>query len=104
MENERGWGFRILLGKTPVMKFFATGYVMNAALRISLTYLPVNMAFSGSYGNTDIVLFILSKAYVSSSSSDSDCVRASFFCGYEPKLGPTPASLPFFFNSSAGKM
>jgi hypothetical protein len=101
--DEMGWGFRTFLDKTPIMKFFATGYVMNATLRISLTSLPVNMACSGICGNIENVLVFLSSGCVSLSSLEFVCVGACFFSASEPKLSPTPASWPFFFNSSVRK-
>jgi hypothetical protein len=102
--DERGWGFRTLLRETLVLNFFTTSSIMNAVLRIVLKSLPVNMAFSGSCEKIDIVIFLHSNGYVSSSSLESDCAIDSFFCGSEPKLDPTLSSFPFFFNNSAGKM
>jgi hypothetical protein len=102
--DEMGWGFRTLLGETPVLNFFTIGSVMNAALRISSTSFLINMACFGRCGNINRVLFFLSKGCVSSSSSESVCVEASLFYTSSPKLDPTPTSLPFFFNILTGKM
>jgi hypothetical protein len=104
MTNERGQGFINFLDETPVLKFLATISIMNTMLRISLASLPVNKACSGNCGNIESVLLFRSSGCVSSSSLDSICSRASFFGVSEPELGPTPASFPFFFNSSTGKM
>jgi hypothetical protein len=60
MVDEMGWGFRTFLGEIPILVFLAIGSVMNATLRISLTSLPVNIAFFGSCGNIGSVpLFAL---------------------------------------------
>jgi hypothetical protein len=104
MADERGWGFRILLGETSVMKLFSTSYVMNSMLRISLTSFPVNMAFSGSCGKINSVHFLHSNGCISSSSSEFDCVGASLFWASGPELDPTPASLPFLFSILTRKM
>jgi hypothetical protein len=104
MAVERGWGFRTFLGKTHVINFLATGIVMNASLRISLTSLLVKMDFSSSYGNIDSVLFFHYSGCISSSSSEFIYVRSYFFNTSEPKIGPTPSYFPLFFIISAGKM
>jgi hypothetical protein len=77
MVDERGWGFKTLLSETLVMNFFATGSNMNTMLRISLTSFPINMAFSGSCGKIDNVLFLHSNGYITASSSESICDGAS---------------------------
>jgi hypothetical protein len=104
MEDERGWGFRNFHGETLVLNFLDTGSVMNAMLKISLKSLPVNRDFSGSCRNIYNVIFLISNGCIYSSSFDSFYARCSFLCTFEPELGPTPASLPFFFSSSTGKM
>jgi hypothetical protein len=43
MKDERGWGFMNLLSEISVLNFFATSYVMNIALKISLESSPINM-------------------------------------------------------------
>jgi hypothetical protein len=100
MMNERGWGLKNLLGETLVLVFLAVGSMMNATLRISLKYLPINTTCSTNCGNIDNAIFLCSNGYVSSSSSYSICTRDYFFSAYEIELGPTPSSFPFFFSSS----
>jgi hypothetical protein len=102
--DEMSWDFRTLLGEIPILSFLATGSVMNIALRIFLTSLPINIACSDSCGNTNSVLFLHSSGYISSSSSESVCVGACFFYTSTPELGPTPPSYHVFFSSSAGRM
>jgi hypothetical protein len=41
-----GWGFKTFLEEIPILVFLDIGSVMNVALRISLTSLPVNIACS----------------------------------------------------------
>jgi hypothetical protein len=102
--DERGWGFRTFLKETPILIFLATGSVMNLALSILLASLPVNKACYGSCGNIGNVIFFRSNGYISSSSSESFFAGDFFFYTFEPKLNPTPSSLPFFFSSSVRKM
>jgi hypothetical protein len=44
MIEEMGWGFRTLLGETPVLNFFSTDSLMNETFKISLKSFPIKMA------------------------------------------------------------
>jgi hypothetical protein len=102
--NTRGWGFKVLFGKISVLSFFTIGLVMKTTLKMLLTSSPDNTVLGGSAWWIDNVLFLHSSGCVSSYSSKSDCVRASFFCGDEPELGATPTYLSFFFNNVLGRI
>jgi hypothetical protein len=90
--DEMGWVLRTVLGKILVLSMLSIFSVMNIALSISMTSVLVNTACSDSCGNTDNVLFLCSNGYVSSSYSESLCVRDYFLCTSGLDIVPTPAS------------
>jgi hypothetical protein len=90
--DEMGWVLRTVLGKILVLSMLSIFSMMNIALSISMTSVLVNTACSDSCGNTDNVLFLCSNGYVSSSYSESLCVRDYFLCTFGLDIDPTPAS------------
>jgi hypothetical protein len=68
---DMGCVFITFAGETLVRGLFTEKSPINSSPRISLTSLPDNMTYSGSCGNTDNILFFLSRGFSSSFYSDS---------------------------------